>query len=105
MSVMTKRLLAVAAALVVVGVVVILLQPGPPEAECVPEGTPSSGFVDTDKDCPISQESWDEISEWNSSPKPFRIAGALLVLVGIVTGVVALVVGRRRGGDAEPSGP
>ena len=105
MSVMTKRLLTVAAALVAVGVVLIVLQPGPPEAECVPEGTPSSGFVDTDQDCPISQESWERISDWESSPKPFRIAGALVILAGIVTGGVALVAGRRRRGDADPSGP
>ncbi|GAA2075732.1 hypothetical protein GCM10009821_13620 [Aeromicrobium halocynthiae] len=104
MSVMTKRPLAVAGALVAVGIVVVLLQPGPPEAECVPEGTPSSGFVDSDRDCPISQESWAEISEWRSLPKPFRILGALLVLAGVVMAGVAVVVGRRRG-DAEASGP
>ncbi|MGJ9413313.1 hypothetical protein ACHAAC_11460 [Aeromicrobium sp. CF4.19] len=98
-------LLAVAAALVVLGALSIVLQPGPPESECVPDDVPSSGFVDEEKDCNISQESWEEISEHNSSPKPFRIVGALLVLAGLVTAVVALVVGRRRGTEPGTPGP
>lgn len=95
-----SRLFALAGALVLVGVVAFLLQPGAPDPECVPDGSPSSGFIDGD--CNISIESWEKIADHNSSPKPFRIVGLLLVLAGIVVGVVALV---KRPKDGTPGSP
>ncbi|RYJ05199.1 MAG: hypothetical protein EON52_12805 [Actinomycetales bacterium] len=92
-----------AVVLVVVGVLAILLQPGPPDGECVPDGTPSSGFTDSDSGCAISQESYDKIADYNSSPKPFRIVGLVLILAGIVVGVVTLVRRRRSGPSGSPA--
>jgi len=85
------RLLSVAAVLIVLGALSFILQPGPPDGECAPEGTISSGFVDEDKDCPLTIESWDEIADYESSPKPFRIAGLVLVVAGLGVGAVALI--------------
>ena len=100
-----KKLLIVAAALVVAGVLAFALQPGEPEAVCVQEGTPSSGFVDEDQGgCPISIESYEEIADYRSAPKPFRIAGLLLLVAGVGAGVAALVIGRR-GGASSPNAP
>lgn len=85
-------LLGVAAALILFGVLSIVLQPGPPDPECAPPGAPSSGFVDEDNpDCAITMESFEEIREYETSPKPFRIAGAVMVLGGLVVGLVGLV--------------
>ncbi len=102
---MRKVLLLLAAALVVLGVVSILLQPGPPDSECVPEGQPSSGFVDEEKDCNISIESWEEIADHNSSPKPFRIVGLLLIVIGVGTGIASIFIGRRKAGPTGSPSP
>jgi hypothetical protein len=96
------KLLVAAAALVVVGILLIFLQPGPPAGECVAEGEPSSGFVDDDSGCPISIESYEEISDYESAPKPFRIAGLLVVVIGLGVGGYALV--KYRGGAADGPG-
>lgn len=97
------KFLAIAGALILLGVLAFVLQPGPPESECVPTNGPTSGFMDEEKDCAISIESFEEISDYNSSPKPFRIAGLLLIVAGIVVGVVGLVKGRRSGTSGSPS--
>lgn len=102
----TVRTLVIAAiSLIVLGVVSIALQPvvnPKPEAKCAAQGEPSSGFVDGDKsDCNITITSWNEISDWESSPKPLRIVGLVLILAGLVSGVVG-VVRRIRGGGAMP---
>ena len=94
--------MAVAAALVVVGVLAFFLQPGAPDSECADDPNVTSGFVDEEKDCPISIESWEEISDYESSPKLFRIAGLLLIVAGVIVGIVALVVRPRRSNDGGP---
>jgi uncharacterized membrane protein len=102
---MRTKLLAVAGALIVLGVLAFMLQPGAPEGECAPEGaTQTSGFQDAESGCPLTIESADEIMDYNSAPKPFRIAGLVLVLAGIATAVVALVRGRNKPG-AGPEVP
>ncbi|MCW2960265.1 MAG: hypothetical protein JWM90_652, partial [Thermoleophilia bacterium] len=88
------------------GIVSIALQPvldPRPDVTCVADNEPSSGFRDGDKDCNISQASSEEINDWDSAPKPFRIIGVALILAGIVTAVVAFVRSRRS--DGPPAGP
>jgi hypothetical protein len=97
------KLLVAAAALVVLGIVLILLQPGPPAGVCVAEGEPSSGFVDDDSGCPISIESYEEINDYETGPKPFRIAGILVIVVGLGVGGYALVKYRGAAGDDAPT--
>ena len=96
---MRTKLLAVAGALIVLGVLAFMLQPGAPEG-----ATQTSGFQDAESGCPLTIESADEIMDYNSAPKPFRIAGLVLVLAGIATAVVALVRGRNKPG-AGPEVP
>ena len=97
-----KLLLAVGAVLVVLGVVLMIMPtPGEPDMTCAPEGTPPSGVIDPSQDdCMVTPESADEYSEWASGPRWDNIAGALLLVVGLGTGVVGLVGARRRTRDA-----
>lgn len=99
----TRGLSFLAAALILLGIGVFMLQPAAPQGECVPEGEPYSGWMDPDQDnCPISEESYREILDWETSPKPFRMAGAGIALVGIGFGVAAgvkAVRGKKPGGD------
>lgn len=100
-------LLGVAGGLLLLGVLSFVLQPGPPDPECAAPGAPSSGFVDEDNpDCAITIESFEEIREYETSPKLFRIAGAGLVLAGLVVGVIGLVKrsGRREAAQPPPAG-
>ncbi|WP_121254832.1 hypothetical protein [Nocardioides ferulae] len=99
----TRIWLALGLLLMLLGVVVFLLQPGPPDGECVPEGAPSSGWVISD--CPMSEESYAEIRDYETSPKPFRIAGLILVVTGLAALVVGFVTGRRSSPDAPPTPP
>lgn len=89
------KLLLVAAVLIVAGVMLFALKPSGPEAVCVSDNTPSSGFIDEEKDCPISIESYNEIREFKSGPQWFNIGGLVFVLAGVGVGVYALVKSRR----------
>ncbi len=108
---MTRRatLLVISGALLLVGIALFVLPtPGEPSLDCVAEGQPSSGFADADQgDCPISIESYDAYREWASGPRWDNIAGLVLVLGAIGTGVAALVVARKdeRRAAASPAGP
>lgn len=93
----TRTLLVVGAVLVLLGVLAFALQPGEPKAECTAENGPTSGFVDEEQDCPISIESWNEIADYRSSPKPLRIAGLVLVVAGVGTAIAGGVSARRSG--------
>jgi hypothetical protein len=56
---------------------------------CAEPGAPTSGFVAEDNpNCAITIESYNEIRDYETSPKLFRIAGLILVL-GQGPGVVA----------------
>jgi uncharacterized protein involved in exopolysaccharide biosynthesis len=91
-----RGLLIAAAVLVVAGVVAFALQPGEPTPVCARDGAPTSGFVDeAQDDCPISVESWAEISDYRSEPKVFRVAGLVLLVGGVALGGGALLAGRR----------
>lgn len=93
--------------LILLGVLAFFLQPGPPDPVCAEPGGPTSGFVaEDDPDCAITVESFNEIREYETSLKPFRIAGLFLVFGGVVVGVVSLillVVGRAKGKGTPPS--
>ena len=95
MSPKARNLRVVGAVLILLGVLAFALQPGEPKAVCTSENGPTSGFVDAEQDCPISQESWNEIADYRSSPKPFRIAGLVLVVAGVGTLVAAGLSARR----------
>ncbi len=88
-----SKKLVIAAVLVVVGVILLLLPtPGEPELECTSADGPTSGFTDEDQGgCPVSIESYDEYSEWSSSPRWDNIAGLVLVVLGLGYGGVALL--------------
>ena len=94
---MTKSIwLLVSGALILLGVALFALQPGPPERVCATDPNVTSGFTDPVQDCPISIDSFNEIREYESSPKWFRIAGLGLVIVGVVLGAVTMFRKRRR---------
>lgn len=94
-------------ALILLGVLAIVLQPGPPDPVCAEAGAPTSGFVaEDDPNCALTIESFNEIRDYETSPKPFRIAGLVLVLGGVVVGVIGLIlllVRRSPGKGAAPS--
>ena len=98
-----KSLLVAAVVLVVLGVFSMLFLNGSkPEAECSANNSRTSGFVDNEKNCPISIESWTKINDYNSKPKLGRIAGLVLILGGVAVGVVGLV--KKSGGANSPAG-
>lgn len=101
-----RNFLVLAAILIVLGIISFALSPvlnGQPASVCAEPGAPSSGFVDSDKpDCNITDASYEKIADWESSPKPFRIAGLVLIVAGIVVGATGLV--RFRGGRGNGTG-
>jgi hypothetical protein len=85
--------LLVAGGLVLLGVALFALQPGPPEPVCAASPSAASGFSDPAQDCPISIDSMNAIRDQETSPKWFRIAG---VTVGAAGLLLAVVVGIAR---------
>jgi len=91
-----------AAVLVVLGIIAFPLQNvGEPKAECAAAGAPSSGFVDDDSGCPITIESYNEIREFESGPKLWRIAGIVLIVSGLAVAGYGLTRKKQRR-DVEP---
>jgi hypothetical protein len=84
------KLFVLAAVLIVLGIGLFVWAPAEPETECA-KGPETSGFVDEEKDCPISIESWEKIQEANSGPKWDNIGGLALVVGGLAVAIVALV--------------
>ena len=94
---MTKSIwLLSSGALILLGVALFALQPGPPEPECATDPSVTSGFTDPEQDCPISIDSMNAIREHDTSPKWFRVAGVAAALTGLAALVVAGVVRLRR---------
>lgn len=93
------KMLAAAGALILIGVLLFALQPGPPGYDCAPQGAATSGLVE-DGGCAISIDSFEKRRDYDTKPKPLRIAGLAFVVVGLGTGVVGLVRGR-----SETDGP
>lgn len=98
--------LVLAAVLVVLGLLAFPLQDlGKPDAECADPGGPTSGFVDEESGCPITQESFDEIREHESGPQVFRVAGVVLVVAGLGAGVYGLSRKNRPEAPPTPDAP
>jgi hypothetical protein len=86
---MTKSVwLLASGVLILLGVALFALQPGPPEPECATDPNATSGFADPEQDCAISIDSMNAIRDYQSSPKWFRVAGVGTGVVGIVLAVV-----------------
>jgi hypothetical protein len=92
--------LLVAGGLVVLGVALFALQPGPPDPVCAASPSAASGFTDPAQDCPISIDSMNAIRDQEASPKWFRIAGVTVGVAGIVLASVAGIA-RTRGPRRE----
>lgn len=89
---MKKILLSVSAGLIVLSVISFMFLNGSkPKVVCAAPGASYSGFVDEEKDCPITDESYEAIRDYNSKPKVGRIVGAVLALSGVTVGIVGLV--------------
>ena len=100
---MTKSIwLLASGVLILLGVALFALQPGPPEPECATDPSATSGFTDPEQDCPISIDSMNEIRDHESSPKWFRIAGAAVGGIGLVLAVVAGVARVRSPRERNP---
>ena len=88
---MKQKLFVLAALLIVLGVGLFVWEPAGPEAECAKDPSRTSGFVDEEKDCPISIESYEKIREAETGPQWDNIGGLVLVVAGVATAVVAAV--------------
>lgn len=70
--------------LIVVGALFLtVLQPKKPEAVCVSDGRPSSGFIDDVKNCNISIESYQKISDFEAQSKTIKLLGIALAVAGL----------------------
>ncbi|HEX6682331.1 MAG TPA: hypothetical protein VF062_06025 [Candidatus Limnocylindrales bacterium] len=88
------HLLIIGAVAIIAGVLsILLLNPSAPESVCAERGAPTSGFMDAEKNCAITMESFEAILEAESRPRWGNIAGSVLILGGVVTGLLGL---RRR---------
>jgi hypothetical protein len=88
--------LLVSGVLILLGIALFALQPGPPEPECATDPNATSGFTDPAQDCPISIDSMNAIRDHEASPKWFRIAGAGTGAAGVLLAVVAGIARTRR---------
>jgi hypothetical protein len=98
----TRTLFAIAAAMILVGIFLVVFQFNDPQTECVTDGGATSGFFDSAKKCPVSIASYNKIAKEDSRFKVERVAGLALVGAGLVTSVVAL---RRRKRDPAAVDP
>lgn len=99
--------IVLAVSLLALGIVGFALEPAldpKPDTVCVADGKPSSGFVDDEKHCNVSDASYERIADWEAKPKLFRIAGVGLILAGIVVAVLGAVRGRKRSDAARRGG-
>jgi hypothetical protein len=90
--------LLVSGGLILLGVALFALQPGPPKPECATDPSATSGFTDPAQDCPISIDSMNAIRDHESSPKWFRIAGVAVAVAGLVLAVVVGIARARSPG-------
>lgn len=99
---MNRRvLLPVAGLLSVVGLFLIFVPFNQVDVVCAQPGEVSSGFVDDDRGCPITIESYQQIADEEARFKVERVAGLGVVVAGLAVGGVALA---RGGGHRRPPG-
>ena len=92
---MTKSIwLLASGGLILLGIALFALQPGPPDPECATDPNSTSGFTDPAQDCPISIDSMNAIRDAEAAPKWFRIAGVATASAGLIlaatTGIARL---------------
>jgi hypothetical protein len=85
---MKLKLFVLAGLLIVLGVGLFVWEPPGPEAECAKDPAKTSGFVDEEKNCPISIESFERIRESKTGPQWDNIGGLVLVVGGVGVGIV-----------------
>ena len=88
---MRQRLFIIAGVLIVIGIALMVWEPEGPEAECAKDAGRTSGFVDKEKNCPISIESYERIREAKSGPRWDNIGGLVLAVGGVGTAIVGAV--------------
>jgi hypothetical protein len=89
---MTKqKLFVLAAALIVLGIGLFVWEPAGPETECAKDSSRTSGFVDEEKNCPVSIESYERVREAESGPQWDNIGGLVLVAGGIGAAIAGAV--------------
>jgi hypothetical protein len=97
---MTKSIwLVVSAGLIVLGIALFAVQPGPPEPVCATDPNATSGFTDPEQDCPISIDSMNAIRDHETAPKVFRIAGVGVAGAGLVLAAMVAVARIRSPGS------
>ena len=94
--------LLVSGGLILLGVALFALQPGPPEPECASDPTVTSGFTDPEQDCPISIDSMNAIRDHQTAPKWFRVAGVGVGVAGLVLAVAVGIARMRAPHREEP---
>lgn len=97
---MKKKLLIISAALIVVGGLMMAFldtKGAAPKLECTSINGPTSGFTDESQDnCPVSIESYNEWREWSKGPHYGRIAGLGVAVVGLLTGISSLFIRKKQ---------
>jgi len=96
MSMSTRaKLLIAALGLVIVGLIsVFAIDPrgAEPELVCVKEGQPFSGCRDSEQNnCPVSDESYAQWSDWDSQGRWTAGLGGILIVGGVAVGVVSMM--------------
>jgi len=81
--------LLVSGVLILLGIALFALQPGPPDPVCATSPNAASGFTDPAQDCPISIDSMNAIRDEENSPKWFRIAGEGAGAAGVLLAAAA----------------
>jgi hypothetical protein len=87
------KLFVAAGVLVLIGVALLAWSPSKPEPECAEPGAPSSGFVDSDSGCAITDASYQKIRDAESGVKWDNVGGLALIAVGL--GVAGVTVFRK----------
>lgn len=103
---MSKKLAFLAAGIlmIVIGVGLFVWE-NTPEGVCAPEGaTRTSGFVDKEKGCALTIESYQAIRDSKTGLQWDNIGGALLVLGGLGLSITGLVIRRKPAADARVTG-
>lgn len=81
---MKNKNLIVSAIVVLIGIGLMVIPFHKVKVECAESSARTSGFVDTEKNCPISIESYSKKQKEDSRFKIERVVGLALVIGGVV---------------------